>query len=406
MFLFALKNILFYKARTFTTFILTFVTTLLFIVFVSFMNGSHETMLENALKIYTGSIEIYKKGYRDIGGSEYLIEDVEKVESVLNKLEGIESFTPRYESFGLLSFKENSSASMVTGVNFEKEASQSELKNALVEGNYLNKNSQNCLYIGSELLKKLDAKLGSKVSYISSASDSSFVADIFKVCGVFKTGMYDFDLSSAFISKNYFDELMYSQNMASYISLRVKDLKEVDSLATSISNKLDDKTLEVLTWKELMKSMVEAMQIDSIFGYTSLSLFFVVIFFVVMIFSFINVSSRVREFGTLQAVGVKKSQVALLLFYEIVIISTIAILLATPIGAYIAHYYSINPIIIEGVSETYKDYGVVSDKIFTSFDTLTIAWNVALIYSLNLLSIIYPIIYINSFKPIEAINHV
>jgi len=84
MFLFALKNILFYKARTLTTLILTFVTTLLFIVFVSFMNGSHETMLENALKIYTGSIEIYKKGYRDIGGSEYLIEDVAKVESVLN----------------------------------------------------------------------------------------------------------------------------------------------------------------------------------------------------------------------------------------------------------------------------------------------------------------------------------
>ena len=54
----------------------------------------------------------------------------------------------------------------------------------------------------------------------------------------------------------------------------------------------------------------------------------------------------------------------------------------------------------------YKDYGIVSDEMPFAFDLFTISWNVATIYVLNFLSIIYPVSYINSFKPIEATHHV
>ena len=131
-----------------------------------------------------------------------------------------------------------------------------------------------------------------------------------------------------------------------------------------------------------------------------------VIFFVIMIFGFINVSSRVREFGTLRSIGLSRSNIRALLFYEIFILSTLAILVATPLGAYVAYYFSVNPIVIEGMSETYKEYGIVSDELPFSFDLLTIAWNIGAIYVLNFLSVIYPIRFINSFKPLEATKHV
>ena len=40
------------------------------------------------------------------------------------------------------------------------------------------------------------------------------------------------------------------------------------------------------------------------------------------------------------------------------------------------------------------------------FDIFTIAWNVAVIYGLNFLSLLYPLRYINSFTPLEALRHV
>ncbi len=405
MFSLALKNIFFYKSRSITTFVLTFVAALFFIVYVALLDGSHKSMLENSLKVYTGAIEIYKKGYRDIGGSEYLLRDVSSIEAKLAHIEGIKSFTSRYETYGLLSARNDSSAAMLVGVNPTKEALQSELKTALVSGEFLSEKSGNCLYMGVDLAKKIHTKLGEELSFIGSASDNSFAADLLCVCGLFKTGSFEFDSSGAFLSKSYFDTLMLSKNMASYITVDVDDLEKVEQVKDAIEAVLPD-DLEVLTWKTLMHAMVQAMEVDSIFGYISMSLFFVVIFFVIMIFAFINVSSRVREFGTLRCIGLSSRQITLLLFYEIFILSSLAIVLAAPMGAYTAYYFSLHPIIIEGMSETYKEYGVVSDALPLRFSLFTISWNVGVIYVLNFLSVIYPIKYINSFKPIEAIKHV
>lgn len=405
MFSLALKNILFYKGRAITTFVLTFVSALLFIVYVALMNGSHGAMLKNALEVYTGAIEIYKKGYREEGGNAYLITDVADVEKKLAKTDGVADFSSRYETYGLLSAKERSTAAMVAGINPEKEKVMSELFSALIAGRYLSSDSGNCLYAGVDLAKKLEAKIGDEVSFIGSASDNSFAADLFKLCGVFRTGAFSFDSTASFVTRSYFDELMYADNKASYIAVKLDDLGEVAKVNTRISAWLP-KGLESVSWKVLMKSMVQAMQVDSFFGYISIGLFFVVIFFVIMIFGFINVSTRIREFGILRCIGLSKYKISLLLFYEIFILSTLAIMLATPIGAYIAYYFSLHPIVIAGISETYKEYGVVSDEIPFSFDMVTISWNVAVVYGLNFLSVLYPIVYINRFRPIEAVHHV
>ncbi|WP_415397410.1 ABC transporter permease [Sulfurimonas sp. CS5] len=406
MFNLALKNIFFYKGRSVTTFILTFISAMLFIVYVSMMDGSHDSMLKNSLKVYGGGIEIYHKDYRDIGGNEYLIQDVESVTKKLKNLEGIKVFTSRYETYGLLSHKELSTASMVVGIEPQKEMQLSQLKVALIEGEYISSDSHNSLYIGSGVANKLKVKVGDEVSFIGAASDNSFAADIFKICGIFKTGAFEFDSSAAFVGRKYFDELMYSHNKASYISLKLKDIKKVDEVNAEILKVIDTQNLESLTWKTLMKVMVEAMEVDSIFGYISLALFLIVIFFVIMIYGFINVSSRIKEFGVLRCIGLSRGRVFTLLLYEIVILSSLALLLATPIAGYICYHYSLNPIVIEGIADMYKDYGIISDEIPFDFNLFTISWNISVIYLLNILSIVYPYFYINSFKPIEASRHV
>jgi ABC-type lipoprotein release transport system permease subunit len=399
----ALKNLYYYKGRSITTFLLTFFSAYFFIVYVAFMDGSHSSMLKNALDVYTGSMQIYQKEYRDEGGYDYLINDSQKVFAILDKTKGLSACSARVETYGIASSRERSAAMMLTGVDFKREEKLSELKKALREGTYDSKGA--CLYIGSELGKRLQVKVGDEVSFVGSAVDYSFVAELFRVCGTFKTGMYDFDSQSAFMNRDYFDQIFLSENRASYIVANVKEMQENTRIAKEISRKLPD-DLRVYTWQELMKPMVELMRIDSLFGYISMSLFFLVIFFVVMIYGFINVSTRIREFGVLKSIGLSDRAIDVLLLDEIIILTLVALALAIPLGAYTAYYFEVHPIVIPGMSEMYKQYGVVSDTVPTSFSLFTVGWNAMLVFVLNLLSILYPMFYVRSFTPVEAMHHV
>jgi ABC-type lipoprotein release transport system permease subunit len=120
MFSLALKNICFYKGRSITTFLLTFISAYFFIVYVAFMDGSHSSMLKNALEVYTGSFQVYQKEYREEGGYDYLVEDTEQVFEILKKTKGLKAYASRLETYGIASSKEHSSAMMLTGVDFSK----------------------------------------------------------------------------------------------------------------------------------------------------------------------------------------------------------------------------------------------------------------------------------------------
>ncbi len=403
MFFLAWKNILFYKGRSLTTFLLTFVAVYLFIVYVAFMDGAHSSMLKNALNVYTGSLQIYQKEYRDKGGYDYLIEDTKKPLSLLSQTKGLKAYSPRVETYGIASHKIYSSAMMLTGVDFVKEEKLSQLKKALLKGKYNSKGE--CLYMGKNLADKLHVDIGDEVSFVGSAVDYSFVAELAKVCGIFKTGMYDFDSQSAFMNRAYFDKIFLSKNMATYIVAMATNLKYNDQISHLIAQKLPP-DLKVYTWKTLMKSMVEVMQMDSFFGYISMGLFFLVIFFVIMIYGFINVNARMKEFGVLRSIGLSDANISLLLLLEILILTVVALLLAVPLGAYTAYYFEVHPIVIAGMSDMYKSYGVVSDKVPTLFDPFTVMWNSMLVFMLNLLSIVYPIAYVRSFTPVEETRYV
>ena len=405
MFSLALKNIIFYKGRSLTTFFLSLLSAFLFVIYVAFMDGSHESMLKNSLDIYTGPLQVMHDEYRENPSYDTILEGVESVEEKLQGVEGVRAYSARLESFALLSTQEDSVGSMVTGIYPQKEIKISKLKEALHQGRYLEESDTSAIYIGAELAQRLKVDIGGKVAFVGSSIDYSFAADNFEVVGIFKTGLFEFDASSAFVNKSYFDELMLSEDMASYIVVAVDDIEEVESIVAHIQTKMP-KDIEVASWKVLMASMVQAMEVDSIFGYISLGLFFVVIFFVVMIYGFINVSARIKELGLLRALGLSSFDVTALLFLETALLALSSVLIGMVLGGYLAYYFELHPIIIEGMAETYKEYGIVSDAVPTRFDLWTVCWNGAVVIGLNFLAIIYPIYYTRRFSPVEAMRHV
>jgi ABC-type antimicrobial peptide transport system permease subunit len=154
------------------------------------------------------------------------------------------------------------------------------------------------------------------------------------------------------------------------------------------------------------------MKVDEIFGYITLGIFFIVIFFVIAIFAFLSVYARIRQIGILRAIGTTPRQVVGMLLIEALILGVISVGAGGIASAYATLHYEEHPISLGAltdldVDEYYKQYNMVADPTLpTEFNPLKILVEMAIMLLLNLLTVIYPIAMINRFTPTEAIRYV
>jgi len=401
----AFRNIIKSKGRTITTLLLSTFSTILFISYVALMDGSHHQIIKSSVEIYTGYAHVNLEGYRDESGYDNLIEDAGSIDKILAKDASIKRYSPRFETYALLSGEEKAIGSLIGGIVPSREKTLSKLHDSLIKGAYLEDNDTNAIYIGSSLAERLNAEVGSEIAMVGSSVDYSIAADLFTVKGIFKTGLFEFDSQSAFVNKSYLDSVMMSENIASYFTLYFHDNDDIDTMTKALQASLPA-GIEAVNWKTLLSALVQAMLVDSIFGYISLSIFFLVIFFVIMIFSYVSIYTRAREIGLLRALGLTSRDIFGMLFVEILLLATISVVVGGIIGAFIAYYFELHPIVISGIAETYKEYGVVSDEIPMKFDLFTITWNALTIFMLNLAAIVYPIFKVNKLTAMEAMRYV
>ncbi|MEA3498355.1 MAG: FtsX-like permease family protein [Campylobacterota bacterium] len=402
----ALKNITFNKKRSIVTILLGVISTALLIFLSALTDGSHNKMLKNAVEVYPGYIQITHKDFRDNPSFEHLIFDKNLVLNKLQAYNQIDTFSSRFETSVLFSSGDKSIGAMITGIDPKKEERLSKINSSLLKGEYLDNNDRNSLYIGDELAKRLKVDIGDSISFIGSGADYSFTADILKIKGIFKTGLYDFDANSAFLNSSYFDEIFLSSNFATTIIVLPKDIKNSLELSLQIDKNLP-KELESKSWEQFMSSLLKAMELDTIFGYLTLSIFFIVIAFVILIYTLLVVYSRIKTIGVLKAIGTSKAQIRDMLIFESTVLSVFSAVIGGIVGGYLAYYFNINPIDYgTQFDEQFKQYGMMVTTMPTEFNIVNIFRDIIIIFILNILSTLYPIFKINSYKPIEAINHV
>jgi ABC-type lipoprotein release transport system permease subunit len=401
----AVKNILAYKKRSIITLLLTTVSTALLVFSSAFMEGSHSTMIRNAVELYPGYLQITGIGFRDSPSLDRIMVDTQPVIEILKTQDDIEVFTERFETYVLFSSDEKATGALLAGIEPEKELHISRLKSALIKGHYPDNTDSGQLYIGFELAKKLKLEVGDSVSYIGTGADYSFAADNLTVIGIFKTGLYEFDGSSAFVPKKYFDSAMASQNMASHIIVQPKNKEDTEQLSTRLASILPN-NFEAESWQESMSGLVQAMELDSIFGYITLAIIFIVIFFVIMIYTLLGVFTRIREIGVLRAVGTTSKQVFILLITESALLTFTGVVLGGCIGGALSYYFELNPLHFAGYEDQFKQYGLVQSALPAAFSPLIIMRDMIIMFLLGVGCTIYPIFKILGYNPVEAMRHV
>lgn len=295
------------------------------------MMGMTESSVETAINLDLTHIQIHKPGFLDENDIRGFIPNSASVLSKLRANPAVETVSPRMIIQGIASSPSSSFPIQVTGIEPKWESKVTTLKQKVIAGTYLKSDKRNPAFIGQKLAERLNLKQHSKfvLSFQDLHGDIVYMAC--RVSGIFKSASSIFDQSHMFLKQQDLMRILnLRQPLVHEIAIRVHNSAQVEQTTRSLKSEFA--ALEVQSWNELAPEL--AFLNDTMLTYSYL---FVLIILLALLFGITNtmlmsVVDRIREFGVLIAIGMKKGRTFSLIILETILLSLTGGVLGIIIG--------------------------------------------------------------------------
>ncbi|MBI4652020.1 ABC transporter permease, partial [Candidatus Desantisbacteria bacterium] len=229
---------------------------MILITVLAVMNG-FEKDLRNKILGTMSHITIFKQG-------EDNFKEYREIMTRISKTPHIVSSTPFIFAQAML---QSTSGSMegviVRGVNPIQEASVTEIKKNIIEGN-LSLNEKE-IVIGKELANKMGVRIGDTLLVISKVVQTPMGlmprSTEFKVAGIFETGMYEYDISLIYISLDMAQKLYGFGNGVSGIEIKLDDIFYAEKIAVLLQKELAYPSW-ARSWSDMNRNLFSALKLD------------------------------------------------------------------------------------------------------------------------------------------------
>lgn len=203
----------------------------------------------------------------------------------------------------LIRKNENVSGVIVKGIDPQNEIRVSALGIYMKKGFLEDLKGDNAV-VGSELANKLNVKIGDELSIISPKylSEKKTQARNFKVCGIFTSGMYEYDSNLVYLDIASAQELFGATGLVSGASIKVDDIFNVDAVKKSLQASLGFSYI-VRTWLDLNRNLLEAIKLEKTVMFIILTLIVMVACFNIASALIMTVLEKTKDIGILKAIG-------------------------------------------------------------------------------------------------------
>jgi putative ABC transport system permease protein len=329
LFKIALRNLRRYKRRTALTVSLIAFGVVFVLVFVAVTASIKDFMIAQITDSYLGDLQIHRGGY--VASIESLPLNlnlapaaVARIESTLSSIKDIEAYSERIKFGALFSnFKETTNI-RINGVYPEKEfATCSQMLSRISQG----EKSVGALEPGKILVPTLLArgfgvKVGDTVVVVATNKDGSVNGKTFLVSGILESATGPGGRDGYIHFNDAREILRISDTEVSEIAVSLKSLDRVEEVARNIrgglglgEKKQKGGGIEVHTWSQLSPFANIANMIDL------MTLFIKLMLIAIVLISILNVMimavyERVREIGTIAAIGTLPRKILSLFLVE------------------------------------------------------------------------------------------
>jgi putative ABC transport system permease protein len=403
------RNIWRNPRRSILTILAIVFATMLLVFMLSWQFGSYDTMINAAVKVHTGHVQVQAEGYRDTMNVRLVVPDPGAVRDVLKNIPGVEAYTFRANAFSLVSSSDRTYGVLMIGIDPEREREVSTLSRLVRRGEYLAEKDTNVALVGGLLAKNLKADIGDELVIIGQGRDGSVAASVLTVKGIFISGEDRFDRNSIHVPLEYFQDVFSMRGAVHEVVVLGASLDDVQKikmeLAGGIKQTKNNKNTVVLDWMELMPGLIQTIQMDLVSA-----LIMYIILIVVVAFSILNtflmaIFERTREYGVLMAMGTTPGRLMRFLLFESATITFIGIVVGIITGSLITWYFQTHGIVISGASEFLRQYGL-PERMYPKLSTLSVSVGAGIVLVITILTALYPALKVRRLRPVEAMTAV
>ncbi|HHP7241520.1 MAG TPA: ABC transporter permease [Cyclobacteriaceae bacterium] len=364
--------------------------------------GTYERMIDNAVRFYTGHIQIHKKGYWDDKVLNNSFEYNQAIKKVLSNTSDIEISVPRLESFALAAFKEMTKGVMVVGINPEKENRITSLNEKIVEGAFIKATNQ--ILAGKDLVKYLDAEVGDTIILISQGYHGVNAAGKYQLVGILNFPSPELNQRCVYVDLKTAQEFYGAYGMVTSTSILANDVTSVKKLKSSLKKKLNPEHYEIMDWKELMPELVQSIELDYYGGLILLLILYGVIAFGIFGTFLMMTNERTYEFGMLISLGMKRIKLQTTVALEMLILAFFGVIAGIIMSLPALIYLYFNPVNFYGeAAAAFEKFGFEPILPF-SLDPEIFYLQAIFVFLITLILGLYPMYVIQKMRVVEALR--
>lgn len=392
------------KRRTIITLLSIIFGCVAIIVFGGFVDYSMWGLRESTIHSRLGHLQVYRAGYSEKGGTNplaYTIEDYPRIRSIIEDEDHVDFVTSRLEFSGLIAGAENSVICVGKGVEPEKERELG-LTVSIVEGKDLTSERLEEGIIGKGLAEGLGVNIDDYLTILTSTAEGALNAVDLKLRGIFRTGVKEYDDVAVMVPMELAKALLYTENVQSIVVVLDKT-ENTDLVADNLRKEFGQANLdlEIKTWSDLATFYHQVVQLyGGIFWVVRLIILIIVIFSIANTMT-MSVFERMREIGTIRAMGTKRRGVLSLFLMEGLILGALGGALGLAFGIIAAKLISIKGIYIPPPPTMTEGYTALINIVPKD---LIFAFSLAV--GTSLVSSIYPAFKAARLKVVDALRYI
>jgi lipoprotein-releasing system permease protein len=232
------------------------------IVVLGVMNGFSTNLRDKILGVNAHLIVSHAQG---------AFTDYAARQEQLASMAGVSGVMPFLYSEVMLSTPQGVKGAALRGIQSSTAAEVLSLEEDLVQGSLQalgDSEEQAGIIIGQDMASRLGSGLGDQVNMLTPSGEQRAFGftpkiKVFRVAGIFDTGMYEYDSSLAFVSiKDAQEVLGFERDAVTGLEIRLDDVYKAPDIATEITDRLGGFPFVVRTWMDMNRSLFSALKLE------------------------------------------------------------------------------------------------------------------------------------------------